>query len=90
MRRHPEVGQESGEQGIGPFVVDEEAGVGGHRATGQVDGDGVGVPAWPAVGLEDVDVVALLAQEVGGGHAGDAASDDGDAQGGAPGLKGLI
>jgi len=78
---HPEAGQEAGEQGVRPLVVDEEAGVGGDRATGEVDHDGVGVPTRPAVGLEDVHVVPLLAQQVGRGHAGDAASDDGDTQG---------
>jgi hypothetical protein len=40
----------------------------------------VRVAAGAPLGLEEVGVVALLAKQVGRGHAGDAASDDGDAQ----------
>ena len=32
VRRHPQVGQQPGEEGIGPLVVDEEPGVGGNRS----------------------------------------------------------
>ena len=80
VRRHPEARQEPGEEGIGPLVVDQEAGVGGNRSPGEVDGHRMRVPARPAVGLEEVHLVPVL-QQVGRRHAGDTAPDDADAQG---------
>ena len=86
VRRHPQVGEQASEEGIGPLVVDEEAGVGGDRAAGKVDHHGVGVTAGPVVGLEDVDLVVIL-EQVGRRHAGDAGPDDADAQGGPPAMN---
>ena len=63
---------------VGPLVVDDEAGVhADHGAARIFEVVGVGVAAESVVGLEQRDVGRLL-QDVGGGQAGDAATDDGN------------
>ena len=64
---------------VGPLVVDQKARVEpGEASRCQCDVVGVGVPAEPVVGLEQLHVEAAL-QQVGGGQAGHPAADHGDA-----------
>ncbi len=74
-----EVLQQGGEIGVVGRVVDDEAGVHRRHPPGVARLHRVGVAAQPAVGLEQGDGV-LAPQHPGGGKAGDAAADDGDAE----------
>jgi hypothetical protein len=75
---HPEVVEQGGQVRVGLVVEDEEAGV--HRMRHAVEGDvdGVRVAAEARRRLEERHGVALR-QQPGGGKAGDARADDGDA-----------
>ena len=77
--RDAEFGEQGGEIGIAGLVVDDEAGVDGDAAAVRLDLDGVGMAADALVGFVERDVMAL-GQQPSGGHAGNAGTDDGDAE----------
>ena len=69
--------KEAGQERVGRLVVDQEAGVDGHRGAIHRDRYGIGMAAQPQFGLEDRDGVAPI-QQPGGGEPGDAGADDSD------------
>ena len=77
---HLELVQQADQAGIGPFVVDDEAGVHGQPALGQIERHGVGVAPRPVVGLEEGDLVVAM-EQVAREQPRDPGADDGDAQG---------
>ena len=74
-----QLGEELHQQRVGALVVDQEAGVDAVRDAVERDVDGVGVPAEMTATLEEADAPAPALQLLGGGEAGDAGADDGDA-----------
>jgi hypothetical protein len=66
-----------GEVGIGPGVVDNEAGIDIDRSGRVLDRNGVGVPAHVIACFEDRQLM-LIGQQIGGDHTRNSSTDDGD------------
>ena len=80
--RNPQLPQKGPEEGVGPFVVDDESRVDGQPRVGALPDDGrVRVAADVVVLLEEGDLVPAV-QQIGGHDAGDAGADDGDVHAG--------
>ena len=77
LGRHAELGEEPQQGGVGPAVVDDEAGVDGQLAVGGRDAVGVGVAAEAVVGLVEGHVRGARGHP-GSGEPRHAGADDGD------------